>query len=63
MRGDDEARRTPLSMDIPSAINVMFRLAISALTDLTQTPQFAQMSPLAATEMFVTVIEQTHANA
>ena len=38
-RSGDEARRTPLSMDVPSAINVTFRLAASALSDLTVVPE------------------------
>lgn len=60
--GDDEARRTPLTMDIPSAINVMFRLAISVLTDLANVPQFTHMTPLAVSEIFVTVTEDGYAN-
>jgi hypothetical protein len=61
-RSGDEARRTPLSMDVPSAINIAFRLAISALTDLTNVPQFAQMAPEALADMFAKGIEEGHAN-
>jgi hypothetical protein len=61
-RDEDEARRMPPTMDIPSAINVMFRLAVSALTDLTNVPQFAHMTSLALAEMLITVVEQEQAN-
>jgi hypothetical protein len=48
-------------MDIVSAINVTFRLAISALTDLANAPQFAHMTPLTVSEMLNAAIEG-HAN-
>ena len=60
--GDEEARRTPLTMDIPSAINVMFQLAISALTDLARTPKFTHMTPLDVSQMFIKAAEQIHTN-
>ena len=61
-RSGDEARRIPLSMDVPSAINVTFRLAVSALTELTMTPRFERMTPESLADMFAMGIEQGHAN-
>ena len=61
-RSGDEARRTPLSMDVPSAINITFRLAVSALTDLTTIPQFERMTPESLADQLAKGIEEGHAN-
>jgi tetratricopeptide (TPR) repeat protein len=57
-RSEEEARGLPLTMDVPSAINVMFRLAISAITDMTKVPEFAHMTPLAVAEMLTNLTEK-----
>jgi tetratricopeptide (TPR) repeat protein len=56
--GDYEARRVPLTMDVVGAINVTFRLAVSALTDLAKVPQFAHMTPLTMSEMLIDAVER-----
>ncbi|WP_157996119.1 hypothetical protein [Thermomonospora amylolytica] len=60
-RSHEEARAMPLSMDVPSAINAAFRLAISSLTDLSKTPHFGHMSPAELAGMFIKGIEDGYA--
>lgn len=43
--GDAAARKVPLTMDVPGAINTSFRFAVSALLALTAAPHFPPNSP------------------
>ena len=61
-RSGEEARNTRLSMDVPSAINITFRLAVSSLIDLTKVPQFASMSPESLADMLAKGLDEGHAN-
>lgn len=47
----------PVALDVPSAVNVTFRLAVSALTDLAKVPRFSSMTPAELADMFVQGIE------
>jgi hypothetical protein len=50
----------PIAMDVPSAINVTFRLAISALAELAQVPRFANMTAAELADMFSQGIAAGH---
>ena len=51
--GDAAARKVPLTMDLPGAINAAFRFAVSALGAVTGVPEFAHLGPADAAELFV----------
>jgi hypothetical protein len=54
---DQDADQEPVALDVPSAINVTFRFAISALTDLTREPRFSSMTPAELTAMLAQGVE------
>ncbi|HZB30424.1 MAG TPA: hypothetical protein VE465_09690 [Streptosporangiaceae bacterium] len=51
------ADREEVSLDVPGAVNVTFRLAVSALTELTKLPMFSTMTPAELADMFAQGID------
>lgn len=61
--GDAAARKVPLTMDLPDAINAAFRFLVSALVAVGGVPEFAHVGPADAADLFIGGIDDGSATA